>query len=328
MNNPELDLQQLRAFFLVVQAGSFSAAARRLNRTQSAVSHAVRKLEESAGLRLLDRRGRAVRPTEEGQRLHRACETVFSTLDAAQEDLHLGRSRAEGRIRLGATVEFGCSVLMHHIQPFLAAHPGVEMDFHLSHDLLTPLLREDVDLAIDCVEHNRSELERTPLFREAYMVAGAPAYLAERNIAQPADLRRCTVLSIDKACGWWQRFLLALPKRGHGFAVTEARGYGGQSASGDPRGEPDRQPIFGRVVEINHIRAMITAAVDGMGVLIAPSYSLKGEIERGALVPLFPSIRPLEDRFALYQKSSKAKLAKHRLLKDYLVNLSPAEFGA
>ena len=302
MNDPELDLQQLRAFFLVVQAGSFSAAARRLNRTQSAVSHAVRKLEDSAGLRLLDRRGREVRPTEEGRRLHHACEAVFSTLDAAQEDLHRGRSRAEGRIRLGATVEFGCSVLMHHIQPFLAAHPGIEMDFHLSHDLLTPLLREDMDLAIDCEEHPLTELDRTPLFREAYMVACAPAYQAAQKIVLPADLARCTVLSIDKACGWWQRFLVAFPKQ--------------------------RQPLFGRVIEINHIRAMITAAVDSMGVLIAPSYSLQGELERGALVPLFPSIRPLEDRFALYQKSSKAKLAKHRLLKEYLQALEPSEFGA
>jgi DNA-binding transcriptional LysR family regulator len=302
MIDPGLDLQQLRAFFMVVQVGSFSGAGRRLHLTQSAVSHAVRKLEDSAGVRLLDRRGREVRPTEEGQRLHKACESVFSTLDAAQEDLNRGRSRAEGRIRLGATVEFGCSVLMHHIQPFLAAHPGIEMDFFLSHDLLTPLLREDVDLAIDCVEHPLSELDRTPLFREAYMVACSPAYLAQHEIRQPADLARCTVLSVDKACAWWRRFLVAFPKT--------------------------RQPLFGPVIAINHIRGMITAAVNSLGVLLAPSYSLQGELERGALVPLFPSIRPLEDRFSLYQKTSKARLAKHRLLKEYLQALEPSEFGA
>lgn len=302
MNPPDLDLQQLRAFFLVVQAGSFSAAARRLHRTQSAVSHAVRKLEESAGVRLLDRRGREVRPTDEGRRLHRACESVFATLGAAQEDLQREHRRAEGRIRLGATVEFGCSVLMRHIQPFLAAHPGLELDFHLSPDLLAPLLREDIDLAIDCVEHSLLELERTPLFREAYMVACAPAYRDALRIREPADLARATVLSIDKECEWWERFLVAFPRT--------------------------RRPVFGRVMAINHIRGLITAAVGGLGVLIAPSYSLQGELAARALVPLFPSIRPLEDRFALYQKASKTRLAKHRLLKDYLVQLNPAEFGA
>ncbi|MFN7988914.1 MAG: LysR family transcriptional regulator [Thermoanaerobaculia bacterium] len=302
MSDPPLDLQQLRAFYLVVQAGSFSGAARRLHRTQSAVSHAVRKLEESARVRLLDRRNREVRPTEEGKRLHRACETVFATLDAAQEELRRDRGRAEGRIRLGATVEFGCSVLMRYIQPFLEAHPGIEMDFHLSHDLLTPLLREDVDLAIDCVEHPLAELHRTPLFRETYVVASAPAYLAAHRIHDPSDLSRCTVLSLDKEAAWWDRFLAALPKT--------------------------RRPAFGRVIAINHIRGLITAAVHGLGVLLAPSYSLQGELERGALRPLFPAIRPVEDRFFLYEKSAKSRLAKHQLLRDYLVDLNPAELGA
>ncbi len=297
-----LDLAQLRAFFLVVQAGSFSGAARRLFRTQSAVSHAIRKLEDSAGTRLLIRHGRLVRPTEEGRRLYAACETVFSTLEVAQDDLHRERGRAEGRIRLGATIEFGSSVLMRHIRPFLAAHPGIEMDFHLSPDLLAPLLREEIDLAIDCVKHDSPHLERTVLFREAYMVACSPSYQAGQGIRRPEDLARCTVLSIDKECAWWRRFLVGFPKR--------------------------RGIAFGRVIAINHIRGMIHAAVSDLGVLIAPSYSLQGELARGGLVPLFPSIRPLEDRFALYQKTAKAGLLRHRLLKEYLQSLRLSEFGA
>ncbi len=297
-----LDLSQLRAFHAVAQAGGFSAAASRLHLTQSAVSHAVGKLERSARVRLLDRRGRKVVPTPEGEILREACERVFATLEAAEEALQRERNRAEGRIRLGATVEFGTSVLLRHIRPFLEAHPGIEMDFVLSHDLLTPLLRDDVDLAIDCVTHPNPDLERTPLFREAFMVACAPDYLAAHRIEEPGDLARCAVLSIDKGCAWWERFLGAFPK--------------------------SRRPSFGSVVAINHLRGLITAAASGLGVLLAPSYSIKGELDRGALVPLFPAIRPLEDRFALYQKSGKARLAKHRLLTEYLKELTPAEFGA
>ncbi|HRY43783.1 MAG TPA: LysR family transcriptional regulator [Thermoanaerobaculia bacterium] len=298
----DLDLAHLRTFHAVVKAGGFSAAAERLHRTQSAVSHAVNKLERSAKVRLLDRRGRQVVPTPEGKVLHEACERVFATLEEAEEALQRERKRAEGRIRLGATVEFGTSVLMRHIRPFLDANPGLEMDFHLSHDLLTPLLRDDVDLAIDCVAHATPDLERTPLFREAYMVACAPEYLAAHRIEEPADLARCAVLSIDKEGGWWERFLGTFPK--------------------------SRRPAFGRVVAINHIRGLITAAVSGLGVLLAPSYSVKSELERGALVPLFPAFRPLEDRFALYQKAGKARLARHRLLTEYLERLTPEEFGA
>ncbi|MBP7676409.1 MAG: LysR family transcriptional regulator [Thermoanaerobaculia bacterium] len=299
---PALDLAHLRAFHAVVKAGGFSAAAERLHRTQSAVSHAVSRLERSAKVRLLDRRGRKVVPTPEGEILREACERVFATLEEAEEALQRERKRAEGRLRLGATVEFGTSVLMRHIRPFLDANPGIEMDFHLSHDLLTPLLRDDVDLAIDCVTHPNPEIERTPLFREAYMVACAPDYREAHRIEDPADLSRCAVLSIDKECAWWERFLGAFPK--------------------------SRRPSFGRVVAINHIRGLITAAASGLGVLLAPSYSLKGELDRGALVPLFPTIRPLEDRFALYQKAGKARLARHRLLTEYLQEMAPAEFGA
>jgi len=226
----------------------------------------VSKLERSAKVRLLDRRGRQVVPTPEGRVLHEACERVFATLEEAQEELQRERKRAEGRIRLGATVEFGTSVLMRHIRPFLEAHPGIEMDFVLSHDLLTPLLRDDVDLAVDCVAHPHPDLERTPLFREAYIVACAPDYLAAHGIEEPSDLARCAVLSLDKECSWWERFLGTFPK--------------------------SRRPAFGRVVAINHIRGLITAAVSGLGVLLAPSYSLKGELDRGALVPLFPPSAP------------------------------------
>ena len=84
---------------------------------------------------------------------------------------------------------------------------------------------------------------------------------------------RSAVLSIDDESRWWERFLGTLPK--------------------------SRRRAFGRVVAINHIRGLITAAVSGLGVLLASRTSVKGELDRGALVPLFPGFRPLEDRFAL-----------------------------
>jgi DNA-binding transcriptional LysR family regulator len=296
----QLDLYQLRAFHAVGQTGSFTAAARRLNLTQSAVSHAVAKLEATAGLALVLRRGRELKLTAAGRRLWEACEQINATLEAAVEDLDA--SQARGRLRLGATVEFGSGVLMRHIGPFLAAHPDLEMDFTLTYDLLPPLLRDEVDLIVDCREHLRPDLERIPLFRETYVVAAAPGFAAAWGIAAAADLGRGPVLSLDKAGAWWHRFLLALP-------------------------EPER-PAFGRIVEVNHLRAMITAGAAGLGALLAPTYSVLPELERGELVPLLPGIRPVEDWFCIYQKKSRAALGRHRLLTEYLRGLSPAEFGS
>lgn len=297
-----LDLPQLRTFFTLAQTGSFTACARRLNRTQSAVSHAMAKLEDLAGARLLERRGRGLHLTEEGRRLYQACEQVFATLDAAAEDLRRHQSLSRGRLRVGATVEFGSSILMRHMQPFLAANPDLEIDFTLSHDLLAPLLRDDLDLIIDCQEHLLPTMKKTPLFRETYVVACAPAFRRAHRIRLPPDLGRCPVLSLDKAGAWWNRFLMAVPGRD--------------------------QPLLERFIAIDHIRAMIHAAVEGMGVLLVPRYSVLEELERGDLVALFPAIRPAEDRFSIYQKKVKAGQEKQKLLTRYLQSLSPAEFGS
>lgn len=297
-----LDLPQLRTFYTLAQVGSFTACARRLGRTQSAVSHAMAKLEDVAGLPLLDRRNRGLRLTEEGRRLYLACEQAFATLDAAAEDLKRHQILVRGRLRVGATVEFGSSILMRHMQPFLAANPDLEIDFTLSHDLLGPLLRDDLDLVIDCVEHPLPALKKAPLFRETYVVACAPGFRKAHRLRVPADLSRCPVLSLDKAGAWWNRFLVAVPDRD--------------------------QPHLDRFIAVNHIRAMIHAAAEGMGALLAPRYAVLEDLERGDLVALFPAIRPAEDRFSIYQKKVKAGQEKQRLLTRYLQSLSPEEFGS
>jgi DNA-binding transcriptional LysR family regulator len=295
----QLDLHQLRAFHALGQCGGFSAAARRLNLTQSAVSHAVAKLETAAGVALVQHAGRQLRLTDAGRRLWLACEQVFATLEAAAEDL--GESRSLGQLRLGATTEFGSSVLMRHIGPFLADHPGIELDFTLGYDLLPSLLRDDLDLAIDCRQHLLPELDRLPLFRETYVVAGSREFRTARAITSPRDLGSCPVLSMDKAGAWWHRLLLALP-------------------------EPER-PVFARIIGLNDLRAMINAAAAGLGALLAPTYSVLRELQRGELVPLLPHIGPVEDWFCLYQKKSKASLRKHQLLTRFLQSISPGEFG-
>ena len=297
-----LDLPQLRTFYTLAQTGSFTACARKLNRTQSAVSHAMAKLEELAGVPLLARKGRDLGLTEEGRRLYLACEQVFATLDAAAEDLRRHQTLGKGRLRVGTTVEFGSSILMKHMQPFLAANPGLEIDFTLSHDLLNPLLRDDLDLIIDCQEHPLPSLKKTPLFRETYVVACSRTFKKVHQLRVPTDLSDCPILSLDKAGAWWNRFLMAVPDQ--------------------------EQPHLDQIIAVNHIRAMIHAAVEGMGALLVPRYSVMEELDRGDLVALFPTIRPTEDRFPIYQKKVKAPHEKQLLLTRYLQALSPAEFGS
>lgn len=297
-----LDLPQLRTFVTLAQAGSYTAAAQRLHRTQSAVSHAMAKLEDLAGVALVARRGRALALTEEGRRLYQACEQAFATLDAAAEDLRRHQAQARVRLRVGATVEFGSTILMKHMQPFLEAHPDLDLDFTLTQDLLEPLLRDELDLVVDCQDHALPSLRKTPLFRETYVVACAPAFLRAHRIASPVDLARVPVLSLDRAGTWWNRFLLATPAK--------------------------EQPRLDRILAVDHIRAMIQGGMAGLGALLVPRYAVLEELGRGALVALFPHIRPVEDQFAVYQKKVRAAQEKQRQLTRYLQALSPEEFGS
>lgn len=296
----DLDLNQLRTFMTLVHAASFTEAGRRLYRTQSAISHAMRKLERSVGVPLVAAGGRPFRLTDDGRRLFEACERAFSTLDGAMEEIARVQRESIGRIRLGSTVEFGYSILMRHIQPFMEEHPEIEMEFRLTHDLLTPLLRDELDIVIDCQEHGHRALRRDVLFNEEYVVVASPSFRAKHGIAEVKDLAQCSILSLDGDGDWWFRFLNALPVR--------------------------QRPTFARQITVNHVRAMVVAAHHGMGVALVPRYCALTELAQGSLERLFPQVPMVDDGFTLYQKQSKAPLLRHRLLTNYLTALRPAEF--
>lgn len=297
-----LDLYQLRAFYALSQTLSFTRAAGRLHVSQSAVSHAIKKLESCAGCELVSRRGRHLALTGKGLELARSCRAVFSEVERAEQALASDGKRVQ-TIRLGTTVEFGTLVLIRHVKPFLARNGDIHIDFRLTNDPLPYLMSDDLDIIIDCRQHALAGLERTDLFREEYAVVAAPSYLRGDGLKVPKDLERQTVISLDKNASWWSRFVHAVP-----------------------RGE---QPAFqrGSVLEIDHLRGIINAAVGGLGVALLPRYAIVTELRRRLLVDLFPGIRVKEDLFSIYQKKRKAGLDANRRFVAYLKRLRPEEFG-
>ena len=294
-----LDLYQLRAFFAVAQTQSYTAAAARLYVTQSAVSHAVAKLERGLKEELFAKSGGRLALTEAGRILYKSCETVFYELERAEELLAAGRGRGAGVIRLGATVEFGTTLLVKYLKGFIAKNPGVHVDFQFRHELLKPLLADELDLIIDCQSHKAEGLEKTPLFREEYAVIASPEFVRERRLRSPLDLAACPVLSMDKSGAWWGNFLNALP-----------------AAS---------RPDLKEITELNHIRAIINAALEGLGVGFVPRYTVLKEFKARTLVNVFPRLKLLEDNFYVYQKAGRARLERHRLLLEYLRNIKSTQ---
>jgi len=138
---------QLRAFHLVAEAGSFSAAARASGLSQPNLSGQVTALEKAYGVRLFDRRGRSVTPTETGRQLHGVTTRLFSLQEEAQALLLGEQALTRGHLRIAADSA-------HHVVPIMAAlrQRAGGLTFALSIDnsavVLERLLRHEADVAV------------------------------------------------------------------------------------------------------------------------------------------------------------------------------------
>jgi DNA-binding transcriptional LysR family regulator len=296
-----MDLAKLRVFHEVARAGSYGAAARRLHVTPSAVSHALRKLQQEVGVELAEWRGRSFALTAAGEELLQASRRAFDELEETERRIGRGRGGVTHRVALGSTIEFGTTVLVQKLAPLLAAHPELRVDFRFANDLQEPLRRDEIDLAVDCKPHVLPTIHRTELVREKYVAVAAPAFLAEHPVRTPLDLRRIPVLSIDREGRWWDNLLRAVPAA--------------------------RRPTFERIVVIDHVRGMINGTLAGYGVSLLPKYALLPELARGSLVVLFPRLRLLEDTFCIYQKVTRRDRPGNQLVTRHLLALDVREFG-
>ncbi|MEH0023075.1 MAG: LysR family transcriptional regulator [Desulfobacter sp.] len=296
-----MDLYHLRTFFTLAKVKNFTHAAELLFVTQSAVSHALKKLETSIDTPLIKRRGKILDLTPAGQALYRSCEKIFYEIEKADQEISRYRQEASFRIRVGSTIEFGTSILINHIRAFLDTHPEIHLDFYFSPDLEAPLARDEVDLVIDCVPHTLPNLEAIYLFQEHYVTIASPSFIQTHGIYALEDLERVNILSNDKQLAWWRNFLTAIPR--------------------------DKRSCLKNVVQINHVRGIINGAASGLGIGFVPKYTVIRELEEKTLVDPFPGIKPGADHFNIFIKKEKLDFEKNQALINYLTHLKPEEFG-
>src|SRR5215510_6501526 len=143
-----LDLELLRSFVSVVDAGGFTRAGERVHRTQSTVSQQIKRLEEDLGQLLLHRNGKEVTPTEAGERLLSYARRLLSLAEEARDVL--ARPSSEGAIRLGIPEDFAAYRLAKLLASCTRARPGLRLDVRAdqSLDLKRDLERGDIDLAL------------------------------------------------------------------------------------------------------------------------------------------------------------------------------------
>lgn len=172
------DIRQLRSFVALAETGSFTAAAKSLKLTQSAISHSVRSLEEAMDVTLVDRHGKKSVLTREGELVFRSASRVLAELSGAMTEVEGLREWGQGRIRIGMTHS-----LCHHLLPtvlreFRDCFPQCEVMVECGDtaELVTKLAGSDIDLAIGVELTTAGNLEFSPLFIDELIIAVSPQH--------------------------------------------------------------------------------------------------------------------------------------------------------
>lgn len=193
--------REMEMFVSVVDAGSFSSAARALKIGQPTISKTIAALEDRLGVRLLVRSTRQLSPTEAGVAFYeRALRAITEAVEAEEAAKGAG-ARLEGRLRIAAPVTFSRLHLVPKLNGFLGAHPKLQLELVMD-DRPIDLLAQNIDVALRLGTLTDSSLKARKLAQGERLVVASPAYLARRGMPMtPADLNQHEAIVYSQRSG-------------------------------------------------------------------------------------------------------------------------------
>jgi LysR family glycine cleavage system transcriptional activator len=258
--------QALRALEAVARTGSLTKAAEAMHLTHGAISHQLKGLEEDLGVRLVERKGRGIRLTDEGERF--AGRVRAALADLAEAVREITEHNNPRQFRVSVMPSFAARWLLPRIGRFLAAHPDIDLDVRAAVSLVD-FHRDDVDAALRYGGGNYPGVVSEHLLDDVYYPVCSPRLGGGRLPTRPAEISRYLLLRSDE---FWQPWFRAV---------------------GLDWAEPTRGPIF------NDASHLMQAAVDGQGIALARSSLIGNDIANGVLVRLFDVAVPSPFRYYL-----------------------------
>ena len=251
---------ELAAFVAVAQARHFRRAAAELGLSPSALSHTIRKLEARLGVRLLNRTTRSVSPTEAGYGLFDRVSPAFADIDGAVEQAGASRERLAGRVRINLPKMAADCVVAPVLSAFARAYPGIHLELAVD-DALTDIVAGGFDAGIrpgHLVHQDMIAVRVSPALPMA--VVGSPEYLASRPRPKSPDGLT------DHACinyRWYASRAVHLWQFQHDGELIDV----------DTRGP----------LTLNDNDLMVTAALDGLGLIHMPKFRVAEHLAAGRL---------------------------------------------
>lgn len=207
-----MDLDLLRSFVSVVDAGGFTRAGERVHRTQSTVSQQIQRLEKTLGRPLLHRNGKRATPTEEGERLLSYARRILALADEARDAV--ARPTGGGIVRLGIPEDFAAHGLTEMLSEFAGSRPDLRLDVRcdLSINLRRDIERGELDVAVFKRDHGN--IGAVPCWPERLR------WVTSRR--QPVDIRRnpLPLVVFPQGCLYRNRAIHALETAGRAWHIA------------------------------------------------------------------------------------------------------------
>ena len=179
---------ELSAFIAVVEAGGFTAAARRTGDSQSAISKAIGALERRLGVVLFNRSTRRVTLTDQGQRYYDRAKPLLDEMDDADSELTSSTQNVSGLIRIAASGTFGRLHILPLIPELLSLNPGLQVDLILS-DFVRDMVEDGIDLAIRVGPVNDPDAIVRRVASTPLVCVGSRRYFEQRGMPKtPVEL--------------------------------------------------------------------------------------------------------------------------------------------
>ena len=266
---------EMEVFARVVELGGFSAAARALRMTPSAISKLVARLESRLGARLVNRSTRKLQFTPEGRLFYDRSVRLLADLDEVEQSV----AQAEvpsGKIRVSVNVPVGRQLLLPIVPAFLENYPKLSLEISLT-DQVIDLLEQRTDVALRSGPLKSSQLVARKLGAARMMIVGSPDYFARHGIPKtPSDLAQHNRLGftyVRMSKGW--------PFIDDGVERTIPPSGNVQVSDGD---------------------ALRTLAVSGVGLVRLVSFMVRDDIAANRLVPVLEEFNPgdIDELHAVY----------------------------
>ncbi len=276
------NLNDLLAFVTVAREGTFTRAAATLGVTQSALSQAIRGLEERLEIRLLTRTTRSVAMTPAGERLMLAIGHRFDDIETELDALTALRDKPAGTVRITCGAHICRTTLLPKLAPLLRAYPDIKLEFDLNYGF-RDIVADRFDAGVRLGKTIDKDMIAVPIGPPLRMaVVASPAYFADHPIPQtPQDLMSHNCIN--------QRMVSS-----GGLYVWDF----------ERRGKQVNVRVDGSLI-FNTAPPQLDAALAGLGIALLPEDELMQQIQAGQLVRVLEDWCPRFDGYHLYYPSRR-----------------------